>query len=70
MFGRRDASRRLGSRRLGGPILFKDLWLALREDLREVYVARGGPTPLDPVLAVAGPTGAEETASTSFSRAA
>ncbi len=40
MFGSdAEASRRLGSRRLGGPIEFKDLWPALREELHEVYVA-------------------------------
>ena len=70
MFGYGDGSRRLGSRRLGGPVLLKDLMPALLEELHEVYVARGGPTPLDAVFAVPGPPRAEETASTSFSRAA
>lgn len=67
MFGYREASGRLGSHRLGGPLQFKDLWPALREELREVYVARDGPTPLhaDP-----GPPRAEETAPASFSKAA
>jgi hypothetical protein len=69
MFGYREPSRRLGSRRLGGPVLLKNLLPALLEELHEVYVARSGPTSLDAVLAVPGPP-AEETASTSFSRAA
>ena len=69
MFGYREPSRRLGSGRLGGPVLFQDLWPALQQELHAVYVARGGPTPLNAVLAVPPPP-AEETASTSFSRAA
>ena len=48
MFGYHEGSGRLGTRRLGGPILFKDIWPALREELREVYVARGGLACLDP----------------------
>jgi hypothetical protein len=48
MCGHPEASRRLGSRRLGGPVEFKDLWPALREELHEVYVFRGGLARVDP----------------------
>ena len=37
-----DSSRRLGSRRLGGPVEFKNLWPALRDELHEAYMARDG----------------------------
>ena len=60
---------RLGSRRLGGPVLFKDIWPALREELHEAYLANGGASFLVPVLAGPERPGAE-TASTSFSKAA
>jgi hypothetical protein len=43
MFGYTEALHdRPGSRRLGGPVEFKVLWPALREDLREAYMANGG----------------------------
>jgi hypothetical protein len=38
----------LGTRRLGGPILLKDVLPALLDELHEVYVARGGLAPRDP----------------------
>ncbi len=54
MFGYSEAPRsRLGSRRLGGPIEFKTLWPALREDLHEVYLT-GGPARHDAVRAAPG----------------
>lgn len=37
-----DCNSRSGSRRLGGPILFEDLWPALRENLREVSMLNDG----------------------------
>jgi hypothetical protein len=44
MFGYGEAfHNRLGSRRLGGPVQFKDLWPGLREDLHEAYLANGAP---------------------------
>jgi hypothetical protein len=58
---------RLGSRRLGGPVQFKDLWPALREDLHEVYLANGEPARLD---ASAAPGAGLDGPSTLFSRAA
>ena len=69
MFGYREASRCLGSRRLGGPVLLKDLLPALLAELHAGDVARRATPPLDAVLAVPG-SPAEETAPTSFSRAA
>jgi hypothetical protein len=41
-------SPRLGSRRLGGPILFRDLWPSLREELHDIYTARSRLARLDP----------------------
>jgi len=66
MFSDRAPPHRFRSRRLGGPIEFKDLWPTLRDELREVYVARGGFGRLDlgPALDQLG------TASASASRAA
>jgi hypothetical protein len=52
MFGYGDVARCPGWRRLGGPIEFKDLWPALRNELYGVYLARGGPGHLDPGLAL------------------
>jgi hypothetical protein len=58
-----DASCRLGSRRLGGPALFKDFWPALRYELYAAYVH---PTALDALPVVPSPR-AEEMGSSSFS---
>ena len=64
-----SSSGRLGSHRLGGPVLFKDIWPALREELHEAYLANGGASFFDPVLAGPERPGAE-TASPSLSKAA
>ena len=67
MFGSRDVPRCLGSRRLGGPVLLKDVLLALLEELHEVR--EGGRPAFDSALAQPRPP-EDETPDASFSRAA
>ena len=62
---------RPGSRRVGGPILLQNLWPALRENLREVYMTNGEPTRLGAATVTAAPPEAgREPPSSSFSKAA
>jgi hypothetical protein len=69
MFGYREATNnRPGSRRLGGPILFEDLWPALRDDLCQMYMTNGGPARRVAATPEAAEAGGEP--SPSFSRAA
>jgi hypothetical protein len=68
MFRSLESSRRLGSRRHGGPVLLKDLLHSVLDELHEGYVAGRRRTPLDLV-----PTprpGAKNIAPASLSRAA
>jgi len=60
---------RLGSRRLGGPIPFRDLWTTLKVDLAAVSLATSEPAELDAVRA-ATKAELEGTSSASFSTAA
>jgi hypothetical protein len=70
MFRYRDDGHRLGSRRVGGPVLLKDLLPDLLKELHEVHVARSG-LPLLDTAAGPGEPGVElEAASASLSRAA
>lgn len=68
MFRSLESSRRLGSRRHGGPVLLKDLLPSLLDELHEGYVAGGRRTPLDPVHTRT--PAAEDMAPASLSRAA
>ena len=68
MFRHLESSRRLGSRRHGGPVLLKDLLPSLLDELHEVYVAGGRRTPLD--LVHTRTPGAEDMVPASLSRAA
>ncbi len=68
MFRGLESSRRLGSRRHGGPVLLKDLLPSLLDELHEVYVADGRRPPLD--LVHARTPGAEDIAPAPLSRAA